>query len=44
MLGGIYFSFGNLDGLDMGEGVALEVAAKKLLLLRGPTHAGDCPL
>lgn len=43
MLGGIHFSFGNVDGLIAGEGVATEILATRLLRLRGPTHDGGCP-
>ncbi|GAA3601887.1 hypothetical protein GCM10022419_102750 [Nonomuraea rosea] len=43
VLGGLHFSFSNLDGLAMGRDVAAEVLDRKLLLRSGPTHVGACP-
>jgi PAP2 superfamily protein len=43
VLGGIHFSFSNLDGLAVGRAIGAEVLAKKLLLKQGPTHFGECP-
>jgi PAP2 superfamily protein len=43
VLGGIHFSFSNLDGLAVGRAIGAEVLAKKLLLKRGPRHFGECP-
>lgn len=43
VVGGLHFDFSNADGLAMGEQVAGEVLAKKLLLKSGPTHLGECP-
>jgi len=43
VLGGVHFSFSNLDGLAVGRAIGAEVLAKKLLLKRGPTHFGECP-
>jgi hypothetical protein len=44
VLGGVHFEFSNQAGLAAGKGVAAEVLAKKLLLRRGKTHFGRCPL
>lgn len=44
VLGGIHFEFSNQAGIKAGEGVAAEVLSRKLLLQRGPTHFGQCPL
>jgi len=41
--GGIHFEFSNQGGLATGRGVAREILARRLLLLRGPTHFGECP-
>jgi PAP2 superfamily len=41
--GGLHFPFSNQDGLIAGRGVAREILANKLLLLRGETHFGGCP-
>jgi len=44
VLGGIHFEFSNQAGLAAGHGVAAEVLSRALLLKRGPTHIGQCPL
>jgi hypothetical protein len=44
VLGGIHFEFSNQAGLKAGHGIAAEVLSRKLLLRRGPTHFGQCPL
>ena len=44
VVGGIHFNFGNRDGLAAGKAIAAEIVANTLLLLRGPTHCGECPL
>jgi PAP2 superfamily len=44
VLGGIHFEFSNQAGLQAGHGIAAEVLSRKLLLQRGPTHFGQCPL
>ena len=44
VLGGIHFEFSNQAGITAGRGVAAEVLSRKLLLQRGPTHFGQCPL
>jgi hypothetical protein len=44
VLGGIHFEFSNQAGLSAGHGVAAEVLSHSLLLKRGPTHFGKCPL
>jgi hypothetical protein len=44
VLGGIHFEFSNQAGISAGHGVAAEVLSRKLLLQRGPTHFGQCPL
>lgn len=41
--GGLHFPFSNEDGLSAGRGVAREILANKLLLLKGATHFGECP-
>lgn len=43
VVGGLHFSFSNIDGLSMGQDVAAEVLATRLLLKSGPTHVGACP-
>ncbi len=42
--GGLHFPFSNEDGLEAGRAVAREILASKLLLLKGQTHFGQCPL
>jgi hypothetical protein len=42
--GGIHFEFSNQAGIAAGHAVASEVLSHKLLLKRGPTHFGQCPL
>ena len=44
ILGGIHFEFSNQAGLQTGRGVANEILATRLLLIRGATHYGQCPL
>ena len=44
VLGGIHFEFSNQAGITAGHGIAAEVLSRKLLLQRGPTHFGQCPL
>lgn len=44
VLGGFHFEFSNQAGLIAGRAIADEVLAHALLLSRGPTHTGDCPL
>ena len=44
VVGGIHFEFSNQAGLTAGHGVAAEVLSHALLLKRGPTHFGQCPL
>ncbi|HJT80362.1 MAG TPA: vanadium-dependent haloperoxidase [Chthoniobacterales bacterium] len=42
--GGLHFPFSNTDGLEAGRAIAREILANKLLLLKGDTHFGQCPL
>lgn len=42
--GGIHFRFSHRDAQAAGQAVAAEIAATALLLQRGPTHYGRCPL
>ncbi len=42
--GGLHFPFSNQDGLKVGKAVAREILNNKLLLLKGETHFGQCPL
>jgi hypothetical protein len=42
--GGLHFPFSNSDGLAAGRAIAREILANKLLLLKGETHFGQCPL
>jgi membrane-associated phospholipid phosphatase len=42
--GGQHFEFSNQAGLAIGDGVASEVLATRLLRRAGPTHHGSCPL
>jgi PAP2 superfamily len=42
--GGLHFTFSNQDGLAAGKAIAREVLDHKLLLLKGQTHFGQCPL
>ena len=44
VFGGIHFEFSNQAGIKAGHGIAAEVLSRKLLLQRGPTHFGQCPL
>jgi hypothetical protein len=44
VFGGQHFEFSNQAGLGLGRGVAAEVLATSLLVQRGPTHHGACPL
>jgi hypothetical protein len=44
VVGGIHFEFSNQAGLAAGRAVAAEVLDKSLLLTRGETHHGSCPL
>jgi hypothetical protein len=44
VFGGQHFEFSNQAGLGLGRGVAGEVLATALLVERGPTHHGACPL
>jgi hypothetical protein len=44
VFGGQHFEYSNQAGLAAGRGVAGEVLAEALLLERGPTHHGACPL
>jgi len=44
VVGGIHFEFSNQAGIAAGHGVASEVLSHKLLLKRGRTHFGQCPL
>jgi len=44
VVGGIHFEFSNQAGIRAGHGVASEVLSNKLLLKRGRTHFGQCPL
>jgi hypothetical protein len=44
IFGGVHFQFSNQAGLSAGRAIAEEVLAHKLLLRRGPTHFGQCPL
>jgi hypothetical protein len=44
VFGGLHFQFSNQAGLAAGRAVATEVLANELLLERGPTHHGACPL
>ncbi len=42
--GGLHFPFSNSDGLAAGKAVAREILNSKLLLLKGESHFGQCPL
>ncbi|MEY2545543.1 MAG: hypothetical protein QOG48_660 [Verrucomicrobiota bacterium] len=42
--GGLHFPFSNTDALIAGRAIAREILAHKLLLSRGETHFGQCPL
>jgi PAP2 superfamily protein len=44
VVGGIHFNFSNQAGLAAGRGVGAEVLSRSLLLKRGQTHFGQCPL
>ena len=44
VFGGLHFEFSNQAGLRLGHDVAGEVLANKLLLAKGSTHLGACPL
>ncbi len=44
VVGGLHFNFSNQAGLTAGRDVAAEVLSSKLLLTRGATHPGECPL
>lgn len=44
MVGGPHFEFSNQQAPASGRAVAAEILANKLLLQRGPTHFGQCPL
>jgi hypothetical protein len=44
VFGGQHFEFSNQAGLAIGDGVAAEVLATRLLYRTGPTHLGECPL
>jgi membrane-associated phospholipid phosphatase len=42
--GGLHFPFSNIDGLAAGRAIAREILGNKLLLQKGQTHFGQCPL
>ena len=44
IFGGLHFPFSNTDGLEAGRAIAREILANKLLLLKGESHFGQCPL
>lgn len=44
VVGGLHFEFSNQAGLSAGREIGSEVLSNRLLLNRGPTHKGDCPL
>jgi PAP2 superfamily protein len=44
VVGGLHFQFSNQAGLGAGRAIGAEVLTRKLLLKRGPTHFGACPL
>ena len=44
MFGGLHFEFSNQAAAAIGRGIADEVLAHSLLLTKGDTHHGDCPL
>ena len=44
VLGGLHFEFSNQAAATIGRAIADEVLASSLLLTKGSTHFGDCPL
>jgi hypothetical protein len=42
--GGVHFRFSDRDAQAAGRAIAAEISATALLLRRGPTHFGRCPL
>ncbi len=44
VFGGLHFEFSNQAGLGAGRAIADEVLSKELLVTKGATHQGACPL
>jgi hypothetical protein len=44
VVGGLHFEFSNQAGLAAGRAIGSEVLDRALLVGRGPTHQGECPL
>ncbi len=44
VVGGFHFSFSNGFAIGVGQAIADEILANRLLFKQGPTHFGACPL